>query len=99
MPTYVLAFRGQQDRAAGAEQEAAWGRWFGEIGPRVVDSGNRLGRATMVGEASAEMVMTGYTLIEADSYEAAVEVAKGCPGLNNGGAVEVGETIPSLSAA
>ena len=96
MSTYVLAFRGQQDRMGGAEQEAAWGRWFGEIGPRIVDAGNRVGRATMVGEADAEMVITGYTLIEADSHEAAIEVAKGCPGLNNGGAVEVGETIPGV---
>jgi hypothetical protein len=95
MSTYILAFRGRPDRMGGPEQEAAWGRWFGEIGPRVVGSGSRLGRVTTVGKANAEMVMTGYTLIEADSHEAAVEVANGCPGLTNGGAVEVGETIPS----
>ena len=38
--------------------------------------------------------MTGYTLIEADSLDAAAGLAGGCPVLKHGGTVEVGETIP-----
>jgi hypothetical protein len=92
---YVLSFRGRSDRASDPAQEAAWGRWFGEIGASIVDFGNRVGRATTLGEAATNTVLTGYLLIQADSYDAALAVAKGCPGLAQGGAVEVGETVPS----
>lgn len=95
MSTYVLSFRGRSDRASDPEQEAAWGQWFGEIGGSIVDFGNRVGPATTLGEGAANTVLTGYLLIQADSYDAAVEVAKGCPGLDHGGAVEVGEMVPS----
>lgn len=95
MSQYVLAFRGKRDRVPDADQEAAWGQWFGEIGNSIVDLGNRVGRATTVGETGPDSVLTGYTLVEADSYDAAVGIAQGCPGLAHGGAVEVGETIPS----
>jgi hypothetical protein len=93
--TYVLSFRGKSDRTSDPDQEAAWGQWFGEIGASIVDFGNRVGRATTLGEAAPNTVLTGYVLIRADSYDAAVAVAKGCPGLAHGGSVEVGETVPS----
>jgi hypothetical protein len=37
--------------------------------------------------------VTGYSIIEADSLDAAVELVKGCPILQSGGSVEVGETF------
>lgn len=95
MSDYVLSFRGRSDRASDPEQEAAWGQWFGEIGAGIVDFGTRVGRATTLGETAPSTVLTGYILIKADSYDAAVAVAKGCPGLAHGGAVEVGEAVPS----
>lgn len=98
MSTYVLSFRGQSDRASDPEQEAAWGQWFGEIGASIVDFGNRVGRATTLGDNSASTVLTGYVLVKADSYDAAVALATGCPGLAHGGAVEVGETVATPNA-
>lgn len=96
MSNYVLSFRGRSDRTADPQEEAAWGEWFGEIGASIVDPGNRVGRATALGETGlAGTVLTGYTLIQADSYDAALALAQGCPGLAHGGAVEVGETIPA----
>jgi hypothetical protein len=41
-----------------------------------------------------EDMIGGYVVIEANDYAAAVAVAKGCPILENGGAVEVREIIP-----
>ncbi|MDQ6776403.1 MAG: hypothetical protein M3071_09350 [Actinomycetota bacterium] len=93
MSSYVLSFRGQTGRASDPEQEAAWGQWFEELGASIVDFGNRVGRATTLGETAAGTVLTGYMLIKAESYDAAVALAKGCPGLARGGAVEVGETV------
>ena len=37
--------------------------------------------------------MTGYSVVVADSLDAAVEIAKGCPHLAANGRVEVYETI------
>jgi hypothetical protein len=95
MSTYVLSFRGRSDRTASPEEEAAWGQWFQEIGSTVVDFGNRVGRVAALGSSEARQdVLTGYVLISADDLDAAVAVAKGCPGLQHEGSVEVGETIP-----
>lgn len=35
-----------------------------------------------------------YIIVEADSYEKAVEIAKGCPILENNGTVEIREIVP-----
>lgn len=97
MSNYVLAFHGHNDHSAGAEEEAAWGRWFQELGGAVVDFGNRVGRATALGAAGANgadgTVLTGYVVIAAEDFESAVALAKGCPGLLHGGGVEIGETV------
>ena len=37
--------------------------------------------------------MSGYTIVEADSMEAALEMAKDCPFLEVGGSLEVSELI------
>ncbi|MGB5847672.1 MAG: hypothetical protein WBH40_04230 [Ignavibacteriaceae bacterium] len=37
--------------------------------------------------------MSGYTIIEADSMEAALSIAKACPFLDIGGSLEVSELI------
>jgi hypothetical protein len=94
MSSYVLSFRGRSDRAITADEEAAWGQWFQEIGGSVADFGHRVGRVTALGSTGAGSdVLTGYVLINAADLEAAATIAKGCPGLQQGGGVEVGETI------
>ena len=37
--------------------------------------------------------LSGYSLVQADSIDAAVEMAKGCPILASGGSVEVCQAI------
>jgi len=37
--------------------------------------------------------LTGYSIVSADSLDSAVELAKGCPVLEIGGAVDVYEAI------
>jgi hypothetical protein len=98
MSNYVFAFRGRSDRTAGAEEEAAWGAWFQELGGAVSDFGHRVGRVSRLGSSAAgdmagEDVLSGYVVVAADSFESAVAMAKGCPGLQHGGSVEIGETV------
>ncbi|MDQ6782770.1 MAG: YciI family protein [Actinomycetota bacterium] len=97
MANYVYSFRGDPNRQGSPDQEAAWGRWLGEIGANIVDAGNRVGRSTRLGAGGADpaTVLGGYIVISADDFDAAVNLAKGCPGLAHGGAIEVGETVPA----
>jgi hypothetical protein len=97
MSNYVLSFRGRSDRKISADEEAAWGQWFQEIGNTVVDFGHRVGRVSVVGDAATrddgQEVVRGYIVIRADDLDAAAGTAKGCPGLQHGGRVEVGEAV------
>lgn len=97
MASYVLSFRSRADRKAGPDEEAAWGKWFGEIGGQITDFGHRVGRATALGREAGsdggEVALSGYVVITADGFDDAVAVAAGCPGLKNGGQVEVGEVV------
>ena len=101
MGKYVLAYKGGSMAATEAEQAAAmqqWMGWFGELGAAVLDGGNPFGSSISVGTDGAQTVvaangLTGYSILEADSVEAAATLAKGCPVLGNGGTVEVYEAL------
>jgi hypothetical protein len=96
MSKYVFVFRNDPNRAATAGEEEAWTKWFGELGGAVTDFGNRVSRARMVGASVAGTdadALSGYVVVTADSLDSAVALAKGCPGLQAGGRVEVGEIL------
>ena len=97
MAKFVLAYRGGAMAETEAEQEAAmqaWGGWFGSLGAAVVDGGNPFGASASVGGGEAASGLTGYSILEADSLDAATELAGGCPVLSSGGSVDVYEAIP-----
>ena len=97
MTNYVLAFRAAPNRAMPEGAEEAWGAWFGQLGSAIADRGNRVGEVTRVaasGSASSGgEVLTGYVVLSADSMDAAVKLAQGCPGLADGVSVEVAQVI------
>jgi hypothetical protein len=102
MANYVFAYSGGNgvatDEADRNAQMAKWGRWFGELGSAVVDSGAATGTANTVGPGGSvsdggSRGLTGYSIVSADSLDSAVELAKRCPVLEIGGAVDVYEAI------
>ena len=102
MTNYVFAYTGGNgvaaDEAERNAQMAKWGQWFGELGSAVVDGGAATGTAKTVGPGSSvsdggSRSLTGYSIVSAGSLDAAVELAKGCPVLEVGGAVDVYEAI------
>lgn len=105
MTKYVLLYTsvGEQATVAPTQEEmqasiAAWEAWFAGMGEKVVDAGNPFGPSKTVatdGTASdgAASRVTGYSLIEAGSLDAATEMAKGCPNISDGGGVEIYETF------
>ena len=96
MANYVLTFRGQPDRTPTAEEEARWPAWFGQIGASIADMGNRVGQARSVGYGGErDDALRGYIVITAADFDAAVAIAQGCPVLQQGGNLEVGEIVPA----
>jgi hypothetical protein len=100
MAKYVLVYGGgriESDEAAHAASIAAWGEWFGQLGPAVVDHGNPFGESKSVSsrgvDPHAGSALSGYSIVTAASLSAASDLAKGCPVLRSGGTVEVYETI------
>jgi hypothetical protein len=102
MANYMFAYSGGNGVAANQverdAQTAKWGQWFGQLGSAVVDGGAPTGTAKTVGTGGSvsdggSRGLTGYSIVSADSLDSAVELAKGCPVLETGGAVDVYEAI------
>ncbi len=102
MANYLLVYHGggmAETDAARAESLAAWGAWFQKLGGAIVDAGNPVGRAVTLNGGGAATdgggsnPATGYSVIKADSMDAATELARGCPILTDGGTIEVCETF------
>jgi hypothetical protein len=96
MSSFVISFRSPLNNRPDATEEAEWGKWFGEIGSHVADSGHRVSRVSALGSRTDLVdALAGYIVVDAADFDAALEIARGCPGLRHGRAVEVGETVPT----
>ncbi|MDR3475157.1 MAG: YciI family protein [Devosia sp.] len=102
MTKYVLAYHGGGMPATPEEGQkimAAWNSWMGGLGKALVDGGNPTGPARTIAkdgkisDGGGANPITGYSIIEAASLDAAVSMAKTCPILASGGSVEVAETF------
>lgn len=100
MAKYIFAYHGGQmpeTPEEGQKVMAAWENWFAGLGAAVIDGGNPAGpsktvTANGVEEGGGANPISGYSLVEADSLDAACEMAKGCPILDHG-SVEVAEAM------
>jgi hypothetical protein len=78
----------------------AWTDWYTMLGSAVVDPGNpfttvakRIGTSGRVTKVGANRMASGYTIVQADSLDTAVELGKSCPVLQSGGRVSVFEAF------
>lgn len=84
----------------GAQQLAAWGQWMGNVGPALVDPGSPFGAGTAVsddGSSPTHSDLNGYTVVEADSLDAARSLVHKHPFLAEGKgrfSVEIFELLP-----
>src|SRR5664279_2407512 len=102
MGKYLLTYTGDATPPASEEEGqavmSAWMAWFGTLGDAVVDGGNPTDASKTVGTDGSVSDgttggVTGYSVISADSLDAATELARSCPHLAAGGVVEVYETV------
>jgi len=103
MADYVLLYSGGKMPESEAEQAAVmkeWEKWYTGLGGALVNPGNPFTPMAKTiasdGKVSAGAVGTmasGYTIIKADSLDAAVALSKGCPVLKGGSSISVYETF------
>ena len=103
MANFLLTFHGGSMPEGKEAQDAAmgaWNSWFGTLGEALVDGGNPISQAKAITPDGSVMDATsapsGYSVIKADSLDAAVALAKGCPVLAGGANVLVSETFPVM---
>ena len=101
MAKYLLAYHGGAMAETPAAQEAsmqAWMGWFGSLGAAVVDGGSPSARAWTIQadgtvEGGGANPVSGYSVLSADSMDAALVMTKGCPIIAAGGNIELVELI------
>ena len=102
MHKYLFVFYGglTPDTSTPAQQKKemdAWMGWFGKMGKAVVQNGGPAMPGKIVSKSGVRAIgkdpVTGYSIIQAKDLAAAVEMAKGCPSIPEGGKVAVYETM------
>jgi len=107
MPKFLFIYRDPvEPRTPPSPEEmqaflALWGAWSEQFGPSIVDGGDGLkptGRVLKAGGivsdgpyVESKEVIGGYSVVQADDYAGAVAIAKECPIVKIGGAVEIRE--------
>jgi len=100
MKRYLFIVYGQsadseQERAAGM---ALMAEWYRSLGPALVDPGAPFTAARTVSDGAVGDAIgpnaTGYNMVQAESLEAAIDLAALCPLLKHGRQVSVFETLP-----
>lgn len=102
MPDFFFAYHGggtPETPEEGAKAMAAWQAWYGSMGDAVVNPGAPVGMsrtvsADGVADNGGANPLSGYTVVKADSIDAACDMAKGCPLVADGsGSVEVAPVV------
>jgi hypothetical protein len=105
MSNYLLLYTGGSEPKNEAEGQTvmnAWTSWFNSLGAAVVDGGNPLGGKAKHVKTNGEVkdgavgtAATGYSIVKADTLDAAAEIAQGCPHLQAGGQISIYEIVPA----
>ncbi len=101
MSDYAFAYHGgktPESPEEGAKQMAKWRAWVGGLGDAVVNPGTPLGKPKTVSSGGVSddggsNRLVGFSIVKADSMDAALEMAKACPTLEIGGTIEVAEVM------
>jgi hypothetical protein len=90
--SYAIAYYGEPEFKSpedGAKYQAKWRAWAGGLGDALVNPAIPLGMPKTVSSAgvsdySGSNRLAGFSIVKADSMDAAVEMARGCPHLEHG---------------
>lgn len=101
MATYMLIYLGgtqPTDPEEGKQHFEKYRAWLSSLGDALISPANPIRNTTVIQtdgtvEKGSITEMSGFTIIETNSQEAAIEMAKSCPFLEIGGTLEVSELM------
>ena len=101
MAQYIMTYLGGDQPSSpeeGRQHFAKYKEWLVSLGDSAVSPANPFKDTRTVNSdgtvsTGSTTSMSGYTVIEVDSMEAALEIAKACPFLDIGGSLEVSELM------
>ena len=97
MTQYMITYLGGNQPSSpeeGKQHFAKYKEWLSSLGDSAVSPANPLKDTNTINPdgsvtTGSTTSMSGYTIIEAESMEAALSIAKACPFLDIGGSLEV----------
>jgi len=101
MSQYMITYLGGNQPATpeeGKQHFARYKQWLSSLGDAAVSPANPLKDTCTVNAdgsvtSGGSSTMSGFTVVEADSMDAAMKMAKACPFLEIGGSLEVSELM------
>ena len=101
MAQYIITYLGGDQPSSpeeGKQHFAKYKEWLSSLGDSAVSPANPFKNTSTVNSdgtvtTGSTTSMSGYTIIEADSMDTALEIAKACPFLDIGGSLEVSELM------
>lgn len=101
MAQYIISYLGGNPPSSpeeGKQQFAKYQAWLISLGDTVVTPASPLKDTFTISSngtvtSGSTTMMSGYTVIDADSMETALGMAKACPFLDIGGSLEVSELV------
>ena len=101
MAQYIISYLGGDQPSSPEEGQrhfAKYKEWLSSLGDAAVSPANPFKSTNTVNPdgtitSGSTTSMSGYTIVAADSMEAALEMAKACPFLDIGGSLEVSELM------
>lgn len=101
MPQYMITYLGGDQPSTpeeGKQHFEKYKAWLASLGDSAISPANPLKNTNTVNSdgtvtTGSTTTMSGYTLVETDSIEDALVMAKACPFLDIGGSLEVSELI------
>jgi hypothetical protein len=101
MPQYIITYLGGDQPSSpeeGKQHFAKYKEWLSSLGDSAVSPANPFKNTSTVNSdgtvtTGSTTSMSGYTIIEVDSMDAALLIAKACPFLDVGGSLEVSELM------
>ncbi len=104
MANFVFLYTGGMQAMSDVDRKRSldlWNKWYDKLGSAIVEKGNPFTQVAKSIHHDGKIVETpictaasGYSVIRADSLNKALDLAKGCPILHDGGDVSVYETLP-----
>lgn len=101
MPNYVIAYHGgnkPSSKDEGMAQMEKWKAWVVSLGDTIVNPGTPFTESKVVTSESVQddtdpNSMKGFAIVKAENMDAAIEITKTDPFLENGGTIRLSQVM------